>query len=86
MLGESIFTQHPIVYLGVASSRRRCILRRTSAGLSVRAAGEKPGALDAAGVNVTATRTWATLVRRRARRGLGGGYLSIAAPAPSRRS
>jgi ABC-type uncharacterized transport system permease subunit len=79
VLGESIFTQHPIVYLGVALVIAvHYVLRRTSAGLSVRAAGEKPGALDAAGVNVDRTRTWATIVAGLGA-GLGGGYLSVIA-------
>jgi general nucleoside transport system permease protein len=79
VLGESIFTQHPIVYLGVALVIAiHYVLRRTSAGLSVRAAGEKPGALDAAGVNVDRTRTWATIGAGLGA-GLGGGYLSVIA-------
>jgi general nucleoside transport system permease protein len=79
VLGESIFTQHPIVYLGVALVIAvHYVLRRTSAGLSVRAAGEKPGALDAAGVNVDRTRTWATITAGLGA-GLGGGYLSVIA-------
>ena len=53
MLGESVFTQHPIVYIGVALVVAvHYMMRRTSAGLSLRAAGEKPAALDAAGVSV----------------------------------
>jgi simple sugar transport system permease protein len=54
------------------------MLRRTSAGLSLRAAGEKPAALDAAGVNVDRTRTVATIAAGLGA-GLGGGYLSIVA-------
>jgi general nucleoside transport system permease protein len=54
------------------------MLRRTSVGLSLRAAGEKPAALDAAGVNVDRTRTWATIAAGLGA-GLGGGYLSIIA-------
>jgi ABC-type uncharacterized transport system permease subunit len=79
VLGESIFTQHPIVYLGIALVIAvHYVLRRTSIGLSVRAAGEKPGALDAAGVNVDSTRTWATIGAGLGA-GLGGGYLSVIA-------
>jgi ABC-type uncharacterized transport system permease subunit len=79
VLGESIFTQHPIVYIGVALVIAvHYVVRRTSVGLSVRAAGEKPGALDAAGVNVDRTRTWATIGAGLGA-GLGGGYLSIIA-------
>jgi ABC-type uncharacterized transport system permease subunit len=79
VLGESIFQQHPIVYLGVALViAAHYMLRRTSAGLSLRAAGEKPAALDAAGVNVDRTRTWATIAAGLGA-GLGGAYLSVIA-------
>jgi simple sugar transport system permease protein len=79
VLGESIFQQHPIVYIGVALViAAHYMLRRTSVGLSLRAAGEKPGALDAAGVNVDATRTWATIAAGLGA-GLGGAYLSVIA-------
>jgi general nucleoside transport system permease protein len=77
VLGESLFSQHAIVYVGIALAFViGWMLRRTSAGLSVRAAGERPEALDAAGVSVTATRTWATLCAG-ALGGLGGAYLTI---------
>jgi simple sugar transport system permease protein len=77
ILGESVFSQHAIVYVGIALAFVvRWLLRRTSAGLSVRAAGERPEALDAAGVSVTATRTWATLWAG-GMAGLGGAYLAI---------
>jgi general nucleoside transport system permease protein len=79
VLGESIFTQHPIVYIGVALVIAvHYLLRRTSAGLSLRAAGEKPAALDAAGVSVDRTRTWATIAAGLGA-GLGGAYLSVIA-------
>jgi simple sugar transport system permease protein len=77
ILGESVFSQHAIVYVGIAMAFVvRWVLLRTSAGLSIRAAGERPEALDAAGVSVTATRTWATLWAG-AMAGLGGAYLAI---------
>jgi ABC-type uncharacterized transport system permease subunit len=79
VLGESIFTQHPIVYIGVVVVIAvHYMMRRTSAGLSLRAAGEKPAALDAAGVSVDHTRTWAT-VAAGVGAGLGGAYLSVIA-------
>ena len=79
VLGKSIFQQHPIVYIGVILViATHYLLRRTSAGLSLRAAGEKPAALDAAGVNVDRTRTWATIAAG-VGAGLGGAYLSIIA-------
>jgi ABC-type uncharacterized transport system permease subunit len=77
ILGESVFSQHAIVYVGIALAFVvGWMLRRTSAGLSIRAAGERPEALDAAGVSVTATRTWATIWAG-ALAGLGGAYLVI---------
>jgi general nucleoside transport system permease protein len=77
IVGESVFSQHVTVYIGIALAFVvGWILRRTSAGLSIRAAGERPEALDAAGVSVAATRSWATLCAG-ALGGLGGGYLAI---------
>ena len=77
VLGEGLFSQHPTLYIGIALAFVvGWMLRRTSAGLSVRAAGERPEALDAAGVSVAATRAWATLCAG-ALGGLGGGYLAI---------
>jgi general nucleoside transport system permease protein len=79
VLGESVFKQHPVVYIGVALVvAAHYMLRRTSAGLSLRAAGEKPAALDAAGVNVERTRTWGTIAAG-VGAGLGGAYLSVIA-------
>lgn len=77
ILGESLFTQHPIVYIGIALAFFiSWMLRRTSAGLSIRAAGEQPQALDAAGVSVVRTRFFGTLCSG-ALGGLGGGFLVI---------
>jgi simple sugar transport system permease protein len=56
----------------------RWFLRSTRWGLNLRAAGEKPRALDAAGVNVTNTRSWAVLASG-ALSGLGGAYLAVVA-------
>ena len=41
------------------------MFRATNIGLNLRAAGEKPEALDAAGVSVIATRSYAVLATRR---------------------
>jgi simple sugar transport system permease protein len=77
ILGDSLFSQHPIVYVGIALAFVvGWVLRQTSAGLSIRAAGERPEALDAAGVSVTTTRTLATLCAG-AFAGLGGAYLAL---------
>jgi ABC-type uncharacterized transport system permease subunit len=77
VVGPSVFSQPPIVYLGivlVAVVHR--VLFHTTWGLNVRAAGWKPVALDDAGVSVPTVRTLAVLTCG-ALAGLGGGYLSI---------
>ena len=77
VIGKSVFDQPLIVYLGLAGvGAVSWIFRRTNAGLNLRAAGEKPEALDAAGVSVVATRSYAALCTG-ALAGLGGAYLSI---------
>src|SRR5437868_9065483 len=77
VVGKSVFDQPLIVYLGFAGvAAVSWIFRRTNAGLNLRAAGERPEALDAAGVSVVATRSYAALCTG-ALAGLGGAYLSI---------
>jgi len=75
----SLFTQPLVVYLGLALAVLVAwMLRRTYMGLNIRAAGDAPSALDAAGVSVFATRSWAVLFAG-AMAGLGGAFLSIVA-------
>jgi general nucleoside transport system permease protein len=77
VLGPSLFDQPPLVYLGFAFAGFLVwMFRSTNLGLNLRAAGEKPEALDSAGVSVLATRSWAVLSTG-ALAGLGGAYLSI---------
>jgi general nucleoside transport system permease protein len=77
VLGQSVFTQPLLVYLGFAFAGLLVwVFRSTNVGLNLRAAGEKPEALDAAGISVIATRTWAVFSTG-ALAGLGGAYLSI---------
>ncbi len=77
VLGPSLFDQPLLVYLGFAfAGVLFWIFRSTNVGLNLRAAGEKPEALDAAGISVVATRSWAALSTG-ALAGLGGAYLSI---------
>jgi simple sugar transport system permease protein len=77
VLGPSLFDQPLIVYLGFAFTGLLVwMFRATNVGLNLRAAGEKPEALDAAGVSVVATRSWAALSTG-ALAGLGGAYLAI---------
>jgi simple sugar transport system permease protein len=72
-----LFSQPLVVYLGLAFAVLLAwIFRATKLGLNLRAAGEKPEALDAAGVSVVATRSYAALSTG-ALAGLGGAYLSI---------
>jgi len=77
VLGESVFSQPLIFWAGIALVFMvRWMLRSTRWGLDLRAAGEKPRALDAAGVSVIAVRSWAVLVSG-ALGGLGGAYLAV---------
>lgn len=77
IVGPGVFTRHPIVYLAFAAVLILVwVFRRANIGLNLQAAGDKPGALDAAGVSVIATRTWAVLFTG-AMAGLGGAYMSM---------
>jgi general nucleoside transport system permease protein len=77
VLGPSLFDQPPLVYLGFALAGFLVwMFRSSNVGLNLRAAGEKPEALDTAGVSVVATRSWAVLSTG-ALAGVGGAYLSI---------
>lgn len=77
VLGHSLFTQPLLVYLGVALfAVVSWVFRATTWGLNLRAAGEKPEALDAAGISVLAVRSWAAMITG-ALAGLGGSYLAI---------
>jgi simple sugar transport system permease protein len=78
VLGSSLFDQPLILYLGFGLvALVAWTFRSTNIGLNLRAAGEKPEALDAAGVSVVATRSYAALATG-ALAGLGGAYLAIA--------
>jgi ABC-type uncharacterized transport system permease subunit len=73
-----LFSQPLVVYLALGFAFLLAwTFRRTNIGLNLRAAGEKPEALDAAGVSVVATRSYAVLATG-ALAGLGGAYLAIA--------
>jgi general nucleoside transport system permease protein len=79
VLGPTLFQQNLIVYIGFALvALVAWMLRATSVGLNLRAAGERPEAVDAAGVSVTATRSYAVLATG-ALAGLGGAFLSVVA-------
>jgi len=75
-LGDGLFNHHPIVYLALLSPLLFAYLyRHTFFGLNLASAGEKPEALDAAGVDVVWTRTIALAIAG-AMSGLGGAFLS----------
>jgi simple sugar transport system permease protein len=77
VLGGSVFSQPLAVYLGlVVVAVVGWTLRSTSWGLHVRAAGERPASLDAAGVSVVRVRTIAE-IGCGALAGIGGAYMSI---------
>jgi general nucleoside transport system permease protein len=79
VIGPSLFGQHPLVYLALLMVALLAFAyRRTNLGLTLRAAGEKPAALDVAGGHVVAMRTLAVLFTG-AMAGLGGAYLSTVA-------
>jgi ABC-type uncharacterized transport system permease subunit len=81
VLGPSVFSQPLPVYLGLGLVVLvSWTLRRTTIGLHLRAAGERPDSLDAAGVSVARVRTGAELFAG-IMAGIGGAYLSIVAAA-----
>ncbi len=76
VLGRALFDHHPLVYLAVLLAFFLVwLFRRTYIGLNLQAAGDKPAALDAAGVDVYVTRTCAVLATG-ALAGIGGAYLA----------
>lgn len=76
LIGPALFRHHLVVYLAVALVVAMIWLyRRTQFGLNLQAAGDKPAALDVAGIDVIRTRTVAVLFTG-AMAGLGGAYLS----------
>lgn len=76
VIGAAFFKHHLIVYLAVALVFGMSYLyRRTQLGLNLQAAGDKPAALDVAGIDVIRTRTIAVLSTG-ALAGLGGAYLA----------
>jgi general nucleoside transport system permease protein len=76
VLGPALFKHHLIVYLAVLMvGVMAFIYRRTQLGLNLQAAGDKPAALDVAGVDVVRTRTAAVLTTG-ALAGIGGAYLA----------
>ena len=76
VVGQSIFDQQPLVYIALLLVVcLTWLYARTNIGNNLQAAGDRPGALDAAGVNVYTTRTWA-VISTGALAGLGGAFMS----------
>ncbi len=77
VLGPALFDRPALVYVAVLLVAVMAWLYRfTNLGLSLQAAGDKPAALDAAGVDVLLTRSLAVLATG-ALAGLGGAFLAI---------
>jgi simple sugar transport system permease protein len=77
-LGPALFRQDPLVYGAIALTALIAFaIRRTRAGLILRALGESPAVVDALGLPVTALR-YGYVMAGSALGGLGGGYLSLA--------
>jgi simple sugar transport system permease protein len=77
VVGETFFDAQPLTYLAMALIPTVWfLLYRSNWGLAIRAAGEMPEAVDAAGVNVRRVR-WAATMWAGALAGLGGATLSI---------
>ena len=76
ILGPGLFSHNLVVYLGVILVAVLSVLfRSTHIGLNLEAAGNKPAALDAAGVDVIRTRSLAVLTTGFLA-GVGGAYLA----------
>ncbi len=77
LLGTAFSSLSPIVYfMFIITALSWYVLYRTPFGLRIRAAGEDPSTLDAAGVNVEWTRIIGVVISG-CLAGLGGAYLSI---------
>jgi ABC-type uncharacterized transport system permease subunit len=77
VVGRALFDQVPLAYLAfLAVPAVYLLLWRTPAGVALRAAGESPEAVEAAGVSVRATRWIATLAAG-VGGGLGGAMLTV---------
>ena len=76
VVGPALFSHNAVVYIGVLLvAGLTWLFQRSHIGLNLEAAGSKPAALDAAGVSVLATRSWAVLATGFLT-GVGGAYLA----------
>jgi len=77
VVGPALFARHPLVYLALALVVAiHWLFRASHIGLDLQAAGDRPAALDAAGVDVFLTRALAVLTTGFLA-GLGGAYMCI---------
>lgn len=77
ILGSVLFNQSPIIYLsGLLVVGVGCLLYRTPWGLTLRATGEHPTAVETSGLNVIRIRYLCTLAGS-ALAGLGGAVLTV---------
>lgn len=77
IVGPALFHREPIVYLALALVGLFVwIYRKTHLGIALQAAGDKPAALDSAGVDVIGVRTLAVLSTG-ALVGIGGAFMAI---------
>ena len=77
LVGAALFNHHVLVYGAfLLVPLAAWVYRRTHIGLNLQAAGDRPVALDAAGVSVMITRTAAVLMTGLLS-GLGGAYLAV---------
>lgn len=76
VIGRALFNQPAIVYLSIAAiALLALVYRHSNLGLYLQAAGDKPAALDSAGVDVIRTRSVAVLITG-VMAGLGGAYMA----------
>jgi general nucleoside transport system permease protein len=76
VIGVALFSHNAVVYLGVLLMIfLTWLFRATYVGINLEAAGNKPAALDAAGVSVTRTRSAAVLTTGFLA-GVGGAYMA----------
>ncbi|MEE8302046.1 MAG: ABC transporter permease [Candidatus Tectomicrobia bacterium] len=76
IVGRVLFDQHAVFYLSIALMFfLMWAYKRTFVGLNLQAAGDKPAALDVAGVDVRLTRTCAVLTMGFLT-GVGGAYMA----------
>jgi len=76
-IGTALFDRSPLIYLAFALTLFMVwVFNRMQFGLNLQAAGDKPAALDAAGVSVKRTRVAAVLITG-VLGGLGGAYTSM---------